>query len=75
MTDYQMAEIDGLTFADDVHAAQPEAAIVLATAYWTVEIEAAVAARDFLQLCRKPIDYDDLHALLHRLASGSGLLP
>lgn len=68
VTDYQMAAIDGLTFADQVHAAWPETAIVLATSYWTVEIEAAVSARDFLQLCRKPMDYDELHELVHRLA-------
>ena len=66
---YQMVASDGLAFVDRVHAVRPEAAIVLATAYWTVEIEAEVAARDFLQLCRKPIDYDELHTFLHRLAA------
>jgi DNA-binding NtrC family response regulator len=65
VTDYQMAAIDGLTFADAVHALRPEALIVLATAYWTVEIEAAVAVRDFLHLCRKPMTYEELHHLLH----------
>ena len=68
--DYQIATIDGLSFADRVHVARPETAIVLVTAYWTVEIEAEVAARDFLQLCRKPMDYDELHALVHQLAGG-----
>jgi DNA-binding NtrC family response regulator len=69
VTDYQMGATDGLSFADRVHAARPEAAFVLATAYWTVEIEAAVAARAFVHLCRKPMDYDELHALVHRLAA------
>ena len=69
VTDYQMADIDGLTFADNVHAARPEMAIVLATAYWTVEMEALVAARRFIRLCRKPIDYDEIHALVHALAA------
>lgn len=68
VTDYQMAAIDGLTFADGVHAVHPETRIVLATAYWTVEIETEVAARDFVELCRKPLDYEELHALVHRLA-------
>ncbi len=72
VTDYQMAELDGLTFADAVHASRPDAVIVLATAYWTVEIEAEIAARDYVELCRKPADYDDLHDLLHRLAAGEG---
>jgi len=71
VTDYQMAETDGLTFADNVHAVWSQAAIVLATAYWTVEIEAAVAARSFVALCRKPVDYDDLHELMHRMVGGA----
>ncbi len=68
VTDYQMAEVDGLTFADSVHATRPEVGVVLATAYWTVEIETAVVARRFVRLCRKPMDYDELHALVHELA-------
>lgn len=66
VTDFQMAELDGLTFADQVHAASPATVIVLATAYWTAELEAAIAARDYVELCRKPLDYDELHALVHR---------
>jgi DNA-binding NtrC family response regulator len=69
VTDYQMADIDGLSFADAIHAAAPRTAIVLATAYWSVEIEAEIAARDYVCLCRKPLDYDVLHELLHRLAA------
>lgn len=68
VTDYQMADIDGLTFADAVHATAPCTAIVLATAYWSVEVEAEIAARAYVSLCRKPLDYDALHELLHRLA-------
>lgn len=71
VTDYQMADIDGLTFADGVHAVHPETRIVLATAYWTVEVETEVAARDFVELCRKPLDYEELHALVHRLAGAT----
>ncbi len=70
VTDHQMAEVDGLTFADGVHATHPRIPVVLATAYWTVEIETEVAARPWLELCRKPLDYDEIHALLHRLAEG-----
>jgi DNA-binding NtrC family response regulator len=68
LTDYQMASIDGLKFADAVHDIRPETTIVLTTAYWTVEIETAVALRPFVQLCRKPVDYDELHELVHQLA-------
>jgi two-component system response regulator AtoC len=70
VSDYQMAEVDGITFADDVHARRPDLSVVLATAYWTVEIEAEVAARrGFVRLCRKPVDYDELHLLVHELAA------
>lgn len=71
ITDYQMGAIDGLTFADGVHARHPAAAIVVATAYWTVEMEAEVAARPFVSLCRKPLDYDEIHAHVHRLVGGA----
>lgn len=71
VSDYQMADIDGITFADAVHARQPDIQMVLATAYWTVEIEAEIAARgSFLRLCRKPLDYDELHLVVHALATG-----
>ena len=70
VSDYQMAEVDGITFADDVHAERPEVNVVLATAYWTVEMEAEVAARRaYVRLCRKPVDYDELHVLVHELAA------
>lgn len=68
VTDYQMADVDGLAFADAVHAKAPRTAIVLATAYWSVEIEAEIAARDYVRLCRKPLDYDELHDLVHGVA-------
>jgi DNA-binding NtrC family response regulator len=68
ISDYQMAEIDGITFADRVRARRPDVTIVLTTAYWTAEIEAEVAARPFLCLCRKPVDYEELHAIAHELA-------
>jgi DNA-binding NtrC family response regulator len=68
VSDYQMAEVDGITFADEVHARRPEVRIVLATAYWTVQMEAEIAARPFIRLCRKPMDYDELHAVTHELA-------
>jgi DNA-binding NtrC family response regulator len=67
-TDYHMAEADGVTFADRVHRQTPDLPIIMVTAYWTVEVEAAVAARPFLHLCRKPVDYDHLHDRIHALA-------
>lgn len=70
VSDYQMADVDGITFADVVHAQRPDLNVVLTTAYWTVDMEADVGARrSFLRLCRKPVDYEELHDLVHELAS------
>ncbi len=70
VSDYQMGEVDGVTFADGVHRERAEINVVLATAYWTVEMEAEVAARRaYVRLIRKPVDYDELHALVHQLAA------
>ncbi len=68
VTDYQMERVNGLTFADAVHGSHPAIAIVMVTAYATADLETQVAARPFLRLCRKPVDYDDLHDLIHALA-------
>jgi DNA-binding NtrC family response regulator len=67
--DYQMAGCDGLRFADAVHEANPGLPVVLVTAYWTRDLEVEIQARSFLSLCRKPVYYDELHALLHELVS------
>ncbi len=68
VTDFHMADTDGVAFADAVHGVRAELAVLLVTAYWTVEVEAAVVPRPYLHLCRKPIDYEELHARLHELA-------
>jgi len=67
VTDYDMPGMDGLTFADRFHADYPAVPVVLITASPTGTLESEAAARGFLSLQRKPFDYDDLHACLHRL--------
>lgn len=70
VSDYQMTDVDGINFADAVHTKRPDLSIVLTTAYWTVDMEAEIAVRRaFLRLCRKPLDYDELHDVVHELAS------
>lgn len=69
VTDFHMADTDGVAFADDVHRARPDLTVLLVTAYWTVEVEAAAATREHVCLSRKPIDYDDLHARIHESAA------
>jgi DNA-binding NtrC family response regulator len=66
--DYEMPGMNGIAFADVLHAVRPALPILLVTAYWTADVETQIAARDFLRLCRKPLDYDTLHALVHDVA-------
>jgi DNA-binding NtrC family response regulator len=68
VTDFDMPSTDGLTFAEGVHRARPDLAVVLATAYWTVEVEASAATRPYVHLCRKPLDYEQLHVRIHELS-------
>ena len=66
ITDYQLDGANGLVFADAVHAANPALPVILVTAYATSDLEAEVAKRPFLTLCRKPVDYDHLHDTIHQ---------
>ncbi len=64
ITDYQMPGDSGLAIADRYHAAHPSVPIVLVTAHWSRQLEAEVAARPFIRLCRKPFNYEDIETLL-----------
>ena len=68
ITDYRMTAIDGIAFADGVNAILPHVPILLVTAYWAPEVDLGVAERAYLRLYRKPVGYDELHALIHELA-------
>jgi two-component system response regulator FlrC len=72
VTHYYMREADGITFADKIQRARGGVPVLLVTAYWTVEVEAAAAMRPHVHLCRRPIDYDDLHERIHSVALGGG---
>lgn len=65
--DDQMPGEDGLTFTDRFHAAYPDVPVVMVTAYLTHYLEAQVANRGFMQILRKPLDYEDLQHLLQTL--------
>jgi DNA-binding NtrC family response regulator len=71
VTDFHMADVNGITFADALHRVRSTLSILLVTAYWTVEVEAAVVVRPYVELERKPIDYHDLHARIHALAAAA----
>jgi DNA-binding NtrC family response regulator len=64
IVDYQMDGEDGVSFADRFHGAHPDVPILMVTAYWSRSLDVEVEARGFITLRRKPIDYDEVAALL-----------
>ncbi len=71
VTDYEMPGSNGLYFADRVHTVQPHLPIVMLTAQREAPLEANAAARDFIQLVHKPVEYQHLHELLHALVGNA----
>jgi DNA-binding NtrC family response regulator len=64
ITDYEMPGSTGLAFADRFHAVHPQVPVLLVTAFPTPQVVAQSAARTFVHLLRKPLDYDDLRKVL-----------
>ncbi len=64
VTDYDMPGRNGLSLADAFHAAHPAAPVVMVTAY---AVDPQAERRAFLHVVSKPLEYDALHALIHRL--------
>lgn len=64
VVDYQMEGENGLAFADRFHHIHPTAPVVMVTAYASHHLDAEVAARPFMSLRRKPVQYEDLAKLL-----------
>lgn len=58
---------EALNLADRLHRLYPEATIVLVSTYWSGTTTAQAAKRPFLTLRSKPIDYEEITALLRRI--------
>ena len=71
VTDYDMPGTNGLTFADTFHAVYPSVPIIIVTGVCTKSLETQAAARGFVSVLRKPIQYDQLQDLLYQ-TSGLG---
>jgi len=61
---HQSSPHQGLAFADEFHSLYKGVPIVLLSAYWTHNVQMEAAQRTFVNLRTKPVDYEDLHALL-----------
>jgi DNA-binding NtrC family response regulator len=67
ITDYHMAGMNGITFADAFHSARPDVPILLVSAFFSPSFTEQVAARAFLHFFRKPLDYDALLQVLRSI--------
>jgi CheY-like chemotaxis protein len=63
VTDYDMPDMDGLTFADLFHARYPAVPILLVTALYRT-LAARTARSGFVRVLNKPLNYGELRALL-----------
>jgi DNA-binding NtrC family response regulator len=59
-----MPSSSAAVFADRFHAAHPAAPVIAITSYSTPALESHVAARPFMRLLRKPMEYTTLVRLL-----------
>lgn len=69
ISDYEMPGESGFSFVDRFHGKHPEVPIILVTAHHTGVVTAEAARRPFLKVVWKPLQYDDVHDLLHRLTA------
>lgn len=67
IVDYSLPAADRLALADALHVAQPTMPVILVTAYCSEEHDAEVASRPYLHTQSRPLDYEVLHGLIHRL--------
>jgi len=67
LLDYSPPSPDRLALADALHLARPETAVIMVTAYYSDPSEGEVASRPFLHMQSRPLEYEVLHDLIHRL--------
>jgi two-component system NtrC family response regulator len=67
LTDYRMPEMDGIQLLREVRRLQPEAIVVIMTAYGTVGTAVAAMKEGAYDYLTKPIDLDELLLLIQRV--------
>jgi DNA-binding NtrC family response regulator len=65
--DYSPPNPDRLALADALHLARPQTAVIMVTAYYSDPDETEIGSRPFLHLQSRPLEYEVLHDLIHRL--------
>jgi DNA-binding NtrC family response regulator len=67
--DYCPPSPDRLALADALHLAMPDAAVIMVTAYYSDPNEVEVTSRPFVHLQSRPLEYEVLHGLIHRVCN------
>jgi DNA-binding NtrC family response regulator len=60
---------NGFSFVDRYHESHPGVPVILVTAHQTGAVASQAAMRPFLRVVWKPLEYAEIHELLHELAS------
>lgn len=74
LTDFKMPDKTGLDLLKEVRANNPEAAIVIMTAFGTIENAVDAMRAGAYDYITKPIDFDDLEMLIQRLGERQQLI-
>lgn len=67
LTDYDTAGETGVELSDRFQAAHPDVPVIIVTAHWSHHLVRSVETRTGVRLSQKPLDYDELHALIHEV--------
>jgi DNA-binding NtrC family response regulator len=65
VTDYAMPQRNGFELADEFRKAHPDAPVILVSGLASIDAR----GRHFVHPLEKPVDYDTLHGLIHRLVA------
>lgn len=72
VTDFEMPGQNGVELADTFRRARPTSRVMLVSGYSDGAIDPAIAARPWLRFMPKPVDYNELHAMIHAEVELSG---
>ncbi len=74
LSDYRMPGLDGIQFLKEIRRLNPEAVVVIMTAYGSVGTAVAAMKEGAYDYLTKPIDLDELLLLLQRVEKEMGLI-
>ncbi len=73
VTDYKMAGLDGLALLEEIRRIQPEARVVLMTAYGSDQVEARARRLNAYRYLTKPLEMDDFRQMVQEALDNMAL--